>query len=91
MSIEQQFESVILQLLKERGSGKTICPSEAARIMAKLDGKPECWRDWLEQARATAIHMSKQGQVAMLQHGKKIDPDKIKGPIRLQLIYSVST
>lgn len=85
MENQNQIEAVILQLLQERGVGKSICPSEAARRMAELAGHPERWRAWLNRTRATGIAMAKRGGVVMLQSGRRIDPDTARGAIRLGL------
>lgn len=37
-----EARAAIVELLARRGAGKTICPSEAARLMAGVDGE---WRD----------------------------------------------
>lgn len=80
-----RIELVILELLAERGAGKTICPSEAARRMADLAGNPESWRAWLNRTRATAILMTKRGTLTVLQQGKRVDPVTARGAIRLGL------
>ena len=79
------IEMIILQLLEERGAGKSICPSEAARRMAELAGHPECWRAWLNRTRATGILLAKRGSVVMLQSGERIDPETARGAVRLRL------
>jgi hypothetical protein len=45
------IEQVILALLAERGAGKTICPSEAARCAAESAGTPADWRNWMKKER----------------------------------------
>jgi len=77
------IEPVILELLAERGYGKTICPSEAARRMAELAGTPERWRDWMERTRATANAMAERGALIVLQRGKRVDPRTARGAVRL--------
>lgn len=85
MATINTIETIILQLLEERGAGKTICPSEAARLIAELFGHPERWRAWLNRTRATAILMAKRGSILLLQKGKRIDPETPRGAIRLSL------
>jgi hypothetical protein len=80
-----EIEAVILALLAERGPGKTICPSEAARRMAQLAGTPERWRGWLNRTRATANAMAKRGDLVILQRGERVDPAGARGAIRLGL------
>lgn len=79
------IEQVILALLAERGAGKTICPSEAARCAAELAGTPADWRSWMTRTRATAILMARRGAIALLQRGERVDPGGARGPIRLGL------
>lgn len=80
-----EIERVILELLAERGAGKTICPSEAARHMAELAGSPERWRTWMSKTRGTANVMASRGRIVVLQHGKRVDAATARGAIRLAL------
>jgi hypothetical protein len=78
------LERAILELLAERDAGKTICPSEAA----KLVGGTEARRDWeglMEPARAAARRLVKAGRIDIVQHGRVVDGDTAKGAIRLRL------
>jgi hypothetical protein len=78
------LEAAILELLAERGRDKTICPSEAAKLVG---GKAER-RDWeglMEPARAAARRLVAAGRIVITQHGKVVDPSTAKGPIRLKL------
>ena len=79
------IELVILQMLAERGAGKTICPSEAARRIAELAGSPERWRSWMNRTRVTAALMARRGALVILQRGKRVDPAAARGAIRLGL------
>lgn len=87
MSLEhdQEIERAILDMLAERGSGKTICPSEAARRMAERAGTPDRWRAWMNTTRSTANTMAGRGKIVILQHGERVDPETARGPIRLAL------
>ena len=81
---DQALEAAILDLLAERGRDKTICPSEAA----KLVGGKETRRDWeglMEPARAAARRLVATGKIVITQHGKVVDPSTAKGAIRLKL------
>lgn len=73
-------EAAILSLLAERGPGKSICPSDAARAV-----DPEGWRRLLGQVRATAVGLARQGRLEITRHGKPADPDAFKGVYRLRL------
>lgn len=70
----------ILTLVRQRGAGKSICPSEAAK---RLDG--EDWRGELKRVRAAARAMAEDGEIVILRKGKPIPPERMKGVIRLAL------
>ncbi len=81
---EAAMEAKILELLRERGAGKTICPSEAARALGDSE-KPESWQPLMEPARAVARRMVAQGLIVITQGGQVVEPSTAKGPIRLRL------
>ena len=84
------LEQAILHLLDERGRGKTICPSEAARAVA-AGANPQAhddatlWQPLMEPARAAARRLVAAGRVLITQGGHVADPSTAKGPIRLRL------
>ena len=81
---DKALEDAILELLRERGRDKTICPSEAA----KLVGGKEQRRDWeslMEPARAAARRLVASERIVIMQGGKVVDGSTAKGPIRLKL------
>lgn len=73
-------EAQILELLKRRGAGKTICPSEVLPESQKQD------KILMESVRAAARRLAAKGEIAILQKGIAVDPSTAKGPIRLKLI-----
>ena len=75
---DEALESEILRLLECR-SGKTICPSEAARGI-----EPEGWRDLMEAARQAARRLVAKGEVVITQGGRVVDGSTAKGPIRIR-------
>ena len=77
------LEAMIVQLLQERGAGKTICPSEAARAVAGDDTR-EAWEPLMEPARAAARRLVAQGRVVITQGGTVVDPSTAKGAIRIR-------
>jgi hypothetical protein len=79
----QQLERAILDLLSQRGPGKSICPSEAAKAV----GGPsdDDWRPLMEPARQAARRLVHQGKVEITQKNRVVDPDTAKGPIRIRL------
>ena len=81
---DQGLEEAILRLLAERGAGKTICPSEAARAVAASDER-EAWEPLMEPARMAARRLVAAGRIAITQGGQVVDASTAKGPIRLRL------
>ncbi|GGG99633.1 hypothetical protein GCM10007420_14370 [Glycocaulis albus] len=74
------IESAILALVEQRGAGKSICPSEAARAVW-----PEEWQKRMREVRGVAIGMARKGEISILRKGKPVDPDDFKGVYRLSL------
>jgi hypothetical protein len=69
----------MLELARERGPDKTICPSDAARAVDS-----ENWRDLMSDAREVARELAKAGDVVVTQKGEVLDPDATwRGPIRI--------
>ncbi len=82
------LEEAILRLLHERGAGKTICPSEAARTVVghgSLSGDRAAWEPLMEPARAAARRLVAAGKIAITQGGHEVDASTAKGAIRLRL------
>lgn len=82
------LEATILRMLHERGAGKTICPSEAARTVAGggvLSNEPAAWEPLMEPARAAARRLVASGSIVITQGGHIVDASTAKGPIRLRL------
>ena len=75
------FEETIFDLLAERESGKTICPSEVARAVHPQEG----WNRLMPQVRATAVGLARQGRLVIMRKGKPVDPNAFKGVYRLGL------
>lgn len=77
---EQRLRTAILEMARERGPAKTICPSDAARAVGG-----EGWRDLMEQARGIARELARAGDVEISQRGEVLDPDATwRGPIRIR-------
>ncbi|WP_420348904.1 DUF3253 domain-containing protein [Pelagibius sp.] len=79
---DEDIAACILALCRERGVGKTICPSEVARRLTS-DGSD--WRSLMPDVRAAAAALARDGRVVVLQKGVAIDPGAARGPIRLGL------
>jgi len=82
--VDDRLEAEILRLLRERGAGKTICPSEAARAVAGSEDRA-CWEPLMEGARSAARRLVAKGVIVITQGGHVVDASTAKGPIRLRL------
>ncbi|MCP9274180.1 DUF3253 domain-containing protein [Mycolicibacterium arenosum] len=77
---EDRLKAVILDLARQRGPAKSICPSDAARAIGGDD-----WRDLMDDARAAARDLARAGEVEITQRGEVLDPDATwRGPIRIR-------
>jgi hypothetical protein len=79
--INQTLESAILELLEQRGKGKTICPSDAARHV-----DPGNWRALMEPTRAAAQRLVARGDIEVTQKGRVVDLSRVKGAIRFRRV-----
>lgn len=78
--VSEKLRSAILDMARERGPAKTICPSDAARAVGG-----EQWRDLLDDAREIARDLARKGDVEITQKGEVLDPDATwRGPIRIR-------
>ncbi len=69
----------IIRQTTERGAQASICPSEVARALA-VD-----WRPLLGPVRRAAFDLARAGQIEVLRKGRAVDPDAVRGVIRLRL------
>ena len=88
--MQDPVAEAILTLVAERGPGKSICPTEAARALAAARARPsdppEAWRRYLRPVRQQALHLARLGRIRILRKGKPVDPHApVKGVIRLSL------
>jgi hypothetical protein len=75
-----QIAERILQCCASRAPTGSICPSEVARALW-----PEGWREKMDAVRAVACALARDGQIEITQRGLVIDPDMLRGAIRLRL------
>lgn len=80
--VDRALEESIRSLLSGRTAGVTICPSEAARVVAGDDD--EAWRALMEPARRAARRLVAAGEVEITQGGRVVDPSTAKGAIRVR-------
>lgn len=68
----------ILALLAQRAEGATICPSEAARLIAGPDGD---WRSEMAAVHAATDRLLEAGTIALSWKGEP--KQKRRGPYRI--------
>ncbi|MFK7986336.1 MAG: DUF3253 domain-containing protein [Sandaracinaceae bacterium] len=76
---ERNIEAAIVALLSQRGEDKSICPSEAARVVA-----PDDWRTCMHGVRTVAARLVATRIVRATQGPREVHPVDAKGPIRLR-------
>ncbi|HET6856593.1 MAG TPA: DUF3253 domain-containing protein [Streptomyces sp.] len=82
--MDRRLERTILELLERRGPAATICPSDAAR--AAYAGDDDGWRALMEPARRAARRLVTAGEVEITQGGRRVEPTKARGPIRIRRV-----
>jgi hypothetical protein len=83
--MSETIEDLVLRLARERGAGRTICPTEAAKAAAEQRGTPDDWRGKLNAVKAAATRVALRGGVAIYRKGKPVDPNDFKGIYRIGL------
>lgn len=81
--LAERIRTCVLELLVARGPGRSICPSEAARMLAMRTGTP--WQDLMRPVRTVAAAMAEAGAIEVLQHEAVVDIGDVRGPVRLKL------
>lgn len=79
---DSQVEHCIIDLVHKRGPGKTICPSEVARLLVEDEN---AWRTLMPRVREVAARLAVEGKIKVTQKGAAVNALEAKGPIRLGL------
>jgi len=77
-NIEARLGEHIVRLVEACGPDKTICPSDVARAE-----RGEEWRRVMKPVRRAAQKLAREGRIAVYRKGKPVDPETVKGVIRL--------
>jgi hypothetical protein len=80
---DEQIEAAMVQLLSERGEGRTIGPSDVAQALG--GNQPDGWGPLMQPVRRAAVRLMKEGRVVILRKGRPVDPDDFKGTYRIAL------
>jgi Protein of unknown function (DUF3253) len=65
----------LLKHLKKLPAGTTVCPGKLARDCGTV----------LNAARSDLLALASAGEIRLSQHGKIVNPQKLKGPFRVSL------
>lgn len=77
-----RMAATIRALLRHRGPGKSICPSDVARAVCSPN-----WRGHLDEVRDVARTLASEGQIVITKGTDVIDPsEKTTGPIRYRWV-----
>ena len=77
-------EDTMLELLRARGSERTIGPMDVARALG--GDHPDGWGPLMPEVRRAAVRLMKQGRLVILRKGRPVDPDEFRGVYRLALV-----
>lgn len=77
-AVRNRLAAAMRALLRKRAPGKTICPSEAARIAGGSD-----WRSLMPATREVALQLQRSGWLDITQGGKCVEPPA-RGAMRLR-------
>ncbi len=76
--LRDRLAATMRTLLRHRDPDKTICPSDAARVVGGAD-----WRATMDTARDVAKTLADAGTIEVRQHGERVSIDDARGPVRL--------
>lgn len=76
--LERRLTGAMLTLLRHRDPDSTICPSDAARVVAG-----DRFRTVMDDARRVAADLRARRVVVTTQRGDTVDPLEARGPIRI--------
>lgn len=76
-ALSERVAAATRALLRKRGQGKSICPSDVARIVAL----PE-WRARMDDVRFVVRSLIDDGLVVATRGGRPVDPETASGAIR---------
>lgn len=84
-AVEAQLRQAVLDLAEQRAPDRTLCPSEAARVV-----DPDGFRELTVLARAVACRLADEGLVEVTQRGVRVDGLRARGPVRIRLVARAS-
>ena len=82
-ALAERIRECLIELLAQRGPGRSVCPSEIAHLLGTRIGWR--WQDLMRPVRTVAAALAESGQVEAIQHEAVVDIREVRGPIRLRL------
>ncbi len=86
---EKEEDPVILYIMTAVERGSPVDPRsiaiEIADDRAKENSPKDAWRKYLLAVKQQAKNLARQGRITILRRGKAVDPNKMKGLVKLSL------
>ena len=79
----EAIAATMMALVNDRGTAKTICPSEVARTLG--GDHPDAWGPLMIPVRRVAVSLAQEGRVVIYRKNKPVAPDDFKGVYRIGL------
>ena len=76
---DSEIRAELLRQVEARGPDRSICPSEVARALTSE------WQSLMGRIRTVAAELSQEGRIDILRKGRPVEPQAVKGVIRLRL------
>lgn len=87
--LEKEEDPIILYIMRAVESGSPVAPRdiaiEIADDRARENSPKDAWRKYLLAVKQQAKHLARAGRISILRRGKPVDPNKMKGLIKLSL------
>ena len=78
---EDAIAAQILRQTIECGPNGSVAPNDIARAL-----EPEDWRRLLGRVRQCAMRLARAGRIQILRKGKPVEPEGVRGVIRLRIV-----
>lgn len=82
-TLAEHLRECLMELLLLRGPGRSICPSEVARLLGHRMGWR--WQELMRPVRTVAAALAELGLIEAMQHERVVDIRDVRGPVRLRL------
>ena len=80
VATNRRIDAVLRALLRSRGPGRSICPSDIARLVGGTT-----WRTLLPIVRDRAVKMAEDGELEIVRRGRVVKTNATEGVLRYRL------